>query len=187
MEREVILEQEIDQSDVSRINHAEVLSNWESDKEVSQRSNFQHGSVKGLLASSFNTYLLAKKLTPALVSVDVIFPCGTQRVVPDIAITFKRFTAYERLGFFMGVPEIIVEIIDSASYLEDTVYKHLLYASQSVPEYWLIFPEVELILVYRLMNSQYKLIAHAIQKGAVSSAVLPDFHLDLKSVFLDYT
>lgn len=164
--KDVLLEEEIDLTDVSRINHAEVLS---------------------LLAMVFNTYLVGKHFPPAYVDLNVVLPLSGVNIGPDLCVIRRFFSPDEKIEGFEGVPEVVVEVVSPSSFFADNVKKLHLYASEGVPEYWIVTPESRSIVVYQLKDRQYEIFANAIRTGFIHSAVLPDFSLDLKSVFLDYT
>jgi Uma2 family endonuclease len=159
----------------------------ESDNDIPDVSRISHGETISLLATAFNVYLLPRRLPPIMVDVDVILPVSQKKVIPDLFVTNHRFSRIEKSGLFEGVPDLIIEVVSPQSFISDTVTKFDLYASEEVGEYWVIVPETESITVYQLKDGKYEVMANAIRSGTVHSAVLPDFVLDLKTVFLDYT
>ena len=54
-----------------------------------------------------------------------------------------------------GAPDFIIEITSPATAKKDMKYKLLLYEKHGVPEYWVVLPEDNLVMVYKL-NEQRK-------------------------------
>src|SRR6478672_9953454 len=65
-------------------------------------------------------------------------------VEPDLLfIRTERLAIYTEKGVVEGAPDLVVEIVSPSTTRIDAVDKAALYASASVPEYWLLNPETK--------------------------------------------
>ena len=103
---------------------------------------------------------------------------------PDII-----FISKERLGIIgekaiMGPPDLVVEIISSATVRRDTIVKKGIYERFGVKEYWIVYPEEKAVEVWSLNDKgKYELFNVAEGEGKVISKVLEGLEIDLKEVF----
>ncbi|MBE9009666.1 Uma2 family endonuclease [Pseudanabaenaceae cyanobacterium LEGE 13415] len=82
----------------------------------------------------------------------------------------------------MPAPVLIVEVVSpgepgSQNYDRDYVAKPLEYASRGIPEYWLIDPTRELVVVLYLDGERYSEIGRFRNSDRVSSRTFPDLNL----------
>jgi Uma2 family endonuclease len=115
---------------------------------------------------------------------DVVFPRSHRRLRPDLVWLAHPLTDEEDLEAYHGVPDVVFEVVSASSYQEDAVVKKRFYASESVPEYWLIFPETKTIHVYHLQGTEYVLSASATEKGKVASSVIEGWQVSVESMFM---
>lgn len=74
-------------------------------------------------------------------------------VQPDICVFCDPDSKTDELGG-IAAPDLIVEIL-SINKKHDTVTKFELYAEAGVPEYWIVDPDDQTIIIYTLQNGQY--------------------------------
>lgn len=82
-----------------------------------------------------------------------------------------------------GPPDLVVEILDSASRNNDLVDKSVLYARGGIPEYWIIDPEDRMLIVCRLFDGAYKRSFYS--EGIIRCAALEDAEIDLARLWVD--
>jgi Uma2 family endonuclease len=80
-----------------------------------------------------------------------------------------------------GAPDIVIEITSPSSQRMDRIRKSATYATFGVPEYWIVDPETETILVQVLVDGRYQPSVGG--DGSVRSVQLPDLVLDPSDVF----
>jgi Uma2 family endonuclease len=80
-----------------------------------------------------------------------------------------------------GAPDIVIEITSPSSQRMDRIRKSATYATFGIPEYWIVDPETETILVQVLVDGRYQPSVGG--DGSVRSVQLPDLVLDLSDVF----
>ncbi|MEE4358828.1 MAG: Uma2 family endonuclease [Desulfococcaceae bacterium] len=83
-----------------------------------------------------------------------------------------------------GAPDWIIEVLSPATASKDHIKKRELYEKHGVKEYWLADPANRIVHIYRA-DEEGKYTAPRIfsAEEKIRSFVLPDLHVDLKSVF----
>ncbi len=102
-------------------------------------------------------------------------------VQPDILFVGRE--SLSRLGeqFLDGAPDIAIEALSPSNRMQDLVRKAALYINYGVPEYWVIDPDKETIMINLLTDGQY--LATPVTQGSAHSRVLPGFAIDVAAVF----
>lgn len=102
---------------------------------------------------------------------DVYFDGSQNAVQPDIFIVLKSNTGkIEPHGNFIGVPDLIVEILSAGNRSHDLVKKKDLYQKFGVQEYWIVDPDTKLVIGFSLSSNLYKKISEEI--GKIKSPLL---------------
>lgn len=103
-------------------------------------------------------------------------------VQPDIVVVCDPNKLDDR--GCLGAPDLIVEILSPSNSQNDIDEKFTLYEQAGVPEYWIIHPVEETLLVYRLgENDQYVYQQLYSNMGQVKVSVFQDVVIDLRHVF----
>ncbi len=84
---------------------------------------------------------------------------------------------------YLGVPDLVAEIISESNQKHDRVTKVKEYARAGIPEYWLIDPDAHRIEVYLLDGKRYALHATLTGANTLTSFQLPGFELSLTKLF----
>ncbi|HLS07931.1 Uma2 family endonuclease [Lentibacillus sp.] len=106
----------------------------------------------------------------------------TNIFIPDLSVICDVEGLEENK--FVGVPELIVEILSPSNQSYDLVTKMEAYMKYGVREYWVVNPILDAIQVYALTDEQVYQQADIVKnKGVVSSTVLKGFQVDLEDVF----
>jgi len=115
---------------------------------VSPSPNFNHQEAAGAIFLFLKT--LDKAEGAAGMSPTVVYLDDETVVRPDIFWVSSRSTRCELKadGFWHGVPDLIVEVLDITTEALDRGRKFDLYARNNVREYWLVNPQAEFIEVY---------------------------------------
>lgn len=73
------------------------------------------------------------------------------------------FIRTERLGIVaeqvLGAPDLVIEVLSPGSAQRDRRVKAALYARFGVPHYWIVSPQDEVVLLYRLAGDAYERVA----------------------------
>ncbi|GAB3803014.1 Uma2 family endonuclease [Virgibacillus kimchii] len=105
-------------------------------------------------------------------------------VIPDISIIC------DKAGFtdarYVGVPNLIVEILSKSNQSHDLITKLNIYMNYGVEEYWIVNPMLGTITVYTL-NDDKMYEQHDIKTntGEITSKFLEGFKVDIANIFKD--
>lgn len=147
--------------------------------------NSPHQRISARLITDFIIYNRQKKAGEFFSApYDVYFDEETAGVQPDILFISKErsFIIHEDNGA-VGAPDLIVEIISKGSIDKDRNLKKSVYRRFAVKEYWIVDPLHKTIEVYKMEDDDYHLSAFAEVEGKITSTVLADFELDVKTIF----
>ncbi len=159
------------------------LINGEIVKRASPNTPHQRASI--YLIRQIDRYNEAKKAGDLFhAPYDLYFNEENAGIQPDLVFVNNehRSIIRENNGI-VGAPDLIVEIISKGTMDKDRVTKKDLYEQFGVREYWIVDPRNQSIEVYVLDNDRYRLFSFAAEEGTLRSVVLPDFELDIRSVF----
>ena len=109
---------------------------------------------------------------------------NTKPVQPDVL--FIRADQQPPAGtqVFIGVPDLIIEVISPSSIRLDRTVKFDAYEQTGVAEYWLVDPKARLVEVYTLARGEYALFGQYTGDELITSAVLPGLQIKASSLFL---
>lgn len=103
---------------------------------------------------------------------------GTHDIVqPDLVVRRHHAERFTEAGI-QGAPDIVIEITSPSSQRMDRIRTSATYATFGVPEYWLVDPSTETILVRTLVDGRFQS-----RSGGVRSVLLPDPVIDPSEVF----
>lgn len=103
-------------------------------------------------------------------------------VQPDIVVVCDPAKLDDR--GCIGAPDLIVEILSPSNSKNDIEDKFKLYEEAGVPEYWVIHPLEETLIIYRLDDSgkyQYQRIYS--NMAQVKVGIFQDMTIDLRQIF----
>ena len=141
------------------------------------RYEYWHGELIPVMSESGFNALLANRLFLMLVnaglpiavlrphSCEVEVPGGPRTRFPDLTVLAEEHVALierrERVTRDMPPPRLLVEVVSpgdesSENYQRDYVQKPVQYAAIAVPEYWIVDPEREVVLVGQLIDGGYQ-------------------------------
>lgn len=109
---------------------------------------------------------------------------GTKVVIPDLSIICD-ITGFTEARY-VGVPNLIVEILSPSNQSHDLITKLHLYMNYGVEEYWIVNPMLHSITVYTL-NDEGMYEQHHMKTdiGEISSKFLLGFGVELANLFKD--
>jgi Uma2 family endonuclease len=153
------------------------------------RYEYWDGELVPVMSESFDNGTIAVGLLLALVAIGVSFelikthfcevevPGRPRSRFPDLVVVDeshlsllkKRATITQK----MAPPRLLAEVVspgdeDSENYQRDYVQKPLQYAAIAVPEYWIIDPNRDVILVGRLTDGKYDYVGFEGDEAIVS-------------------
>ena len=142
---------------------------------VHQRTLLRLASILDALAEEHDLGVVSCAPT------DVIL-CDTDIVQPDILFIDK-----DRLDIIddqvNGSPDLVVEILSPATRRRDMTEKLALYATHGVPHYWIVNPDDQILIVYRLSGKSYNRVAVHQGDDQFQSALFAGATIDLGRVW----
>ena len=105
-------------------------------------------------------------------------------VAPDLSFYRDKLAVRADGQCLISAPDLTIEVWDGRTDINDTVRKPALYARQGVPEFWLINPQLQTVLVHQNPTADgYTMRYQLTFDDLLTSAVLPGFQLSLDQIF----
>jgi len=101
---------------------------------------------------------------------------------PDLLALLDAEDVRRQDRFWTGA-DLLVEVVSKDKPSRDLVQKKREYAKAGIPEYWIVDPQQESVIVYRLQGKRY--VRHGLfRRGQrATSALLPDFSVNVTDLF----
>lgn len=148
----------------------------------------KHQAVAGNLHGLIWSYLQQRPIGRVFTApFDVIFS-EFDVVEPDLLyVSRERSQHIETSPWVKGAPDLAVEIESPATRKRDETIKRRLYERFSVPEYWVVDPELDTIKVLRRIDDRYKRVAELLLENddVLTTPLLPGLDLRLAKIFED--
>lgn len=153
---------------------------------MSPSPSTKHQRISSKLQVKFSVFLEGKPCEVFAAPYDVELKYdkmeGTKIVIPDISIIC------DKAGFtdarYVGVPNLIVEILSPSNQSHDLITKLILYMDYGVKEYWIVNPMLNAITVYALNDAQmYEQYDMKSDIGKINSKELVGFSVDVEQIF----
>ena len=113
-----------------------------------------HQYIASELCSLFKDYIRANngKCVPFVAPTDVQLDCDNKTMVqPDVLVVCDRDKITK--ARIVGSPDLIVEIVSPSNTAMDVLLKMLKYKNAGVREYWIIFPDEKIVMVYNFSKT----------------------------------
>ncbi|WP_425059233.1 hypothetical protein SCACP_39100 [Sporomusa carbonis] len=149
----------------------------------------RHQEILVEMLRQFSNYLLDKSCRVYSAPFDVRLPqsnetdeTATNVVQPDIVVVCDKSKLDDK--GCTGAPDLIVEIICPGSAFKDLRDKFRLYESSGVKEYWIVHPNDNTVLVFKLgSDGHYGKPGMYSEQDEIEVGVLEDLTISLKTVF----
>jgi Uma2 family endonuclease len=167
---------------------------------MSPRPQYNHMKVEDCITMGLKNYfkktcevvfenaLFLTKENPSVIKKDLVklkkLVTGKgAELVPDIAVYCDKDQRFKR--GFLGIPQLVVEVLSSSNSEDDTVKKREIYEEFGIPEYWIASPMSKKVYVYNLEGDRYKLKGeyNFLEEEIVSSR-FDDLMIDIKDIDL---
>jgi Uma2 family endonuclease len=152
----------------------------------------KHQEVSALLTAKFVNALEATKCKVFAAPFDVRLPNEDDTrpekiytvVQPDLCVVCDKNKLDER--GCLGAPDLVVEILSPATSSKDLHEKYNLYEQNAIKEYWIIHPNEQTLLIYRLdKNGQYQPSKLFGVHDEIASKALEGVQVLLSDIFKD--
>lgn len=148
---------------------------------VSPAPSTKHQRVSIRLSRLFADYLERSRSGEVFAAPLDVF-LGTHDIVqPDLVVVLQQHANRVTDAGIDGAPDIVIEITSPSSQRIDRIRKSATYATYGIPEFWIVDPESETILVQSLVDGRYQ--SSKSLEGVVRSVQLPDLAVDSREIF----
>lgn len=108
---------------------------------------------------------------------------NTKETIPDVAVYCDKNQRF--LKGYIGVPQLVVEILSPSNAEDDLITKKELYESFGIPEYWIVSPMKLEIYQYSLnKDNRYESVGRVSFKQKIKSRRFEGLEVDLSEVEL---
>ena len=154
---------------------------------VSPAPRFIHQVAVTRLAHFLSQFVLSRHLGMVLVApLDVLLPGIAEPVQPDVLVLKNENLPDPAEAMnFQGVPDLVAEVLSPSSKRLDQKVKLRAYEEAGVPEYWIVDPKLQAVVVHRLDESrgEYHQAERFETAEVVRSTVLEGFELRVSDLF----
>jgi Uma2 family endonuclease len=145
----------------------------------------KHQVVAANLHRLIAPYVYARRCGIALFApFDVVFS-KHDVVEPDLLyFSNARYAEVVTESNAQGGPDLAVEVLSPGTRRRDETLKRRLYERMNVPEYWSVDPDREIVKVFRLERSKYRLEELTLARSdALTTPLLPGLSIPLAAIF----
>lgn len=147
-----------------------------------------HQEVSRELSMSIFNFLKGQKCKAYSAPFDVRLPVKSKKnediftvVQPDICVICDA-SKLDDAGC-IGAPDIVIEILSKGNNKKELQNKYEVYEESGIKEYWVIQPDEQTLLIYTLINNNYKPSRLFTRGDTITTPILPGFTLELDDVF----
>ena len=101
-------------------------------------------------------------------------------VEPDIIVFTGAAGGKRTQRAIVGPPDLVVEIVSPSSRGRDFIQKSALYTEVGVPEYWLIDPDAQQLIIGRLRDGKYE--REIVTEGPVTCEALGGAMIEISAI-----
>lgn len=124
-----------------------------------------------------------KELKKDLIKLKELVTSKKAELVPDIAVYCDKEQRFRR--GFLGVPQLVVEILSPSNSTDDTIIKKAIYEKFGVPEYWIINPHTKQVFIHSIEEGKYELKrTYNFLEDDIRSYRFEDLNFDIKDIEL---
>jgi Uma2 family endonuclease len=102
---------------------------------------------------------------------------------PDICVLCKESGQYSPKNGWVGIPDLVVEIVSPSTLKRDLGEKKDIYEEALVKEYWVVFPLERTVFLYELKNEKYQNFQVFTTGDTIYSILFPEFSIKIDDIF----
>lgn len=147
-----------------------------------------HQKISGQIFYSLYNSLKGQKCEVYSAPFDVRLPVKSKKnddittvVQPDICVICDP-SKLDDAGC-IGAPDLIIEILSKGNNKKELQNKYEVYEESGVKEYWVVSPDEQTLLIYTLVDNQYRASRLFTRGDEIKTPILPGFVLALDDVF----
>lgn len=157
----------------------------DGDRYVTPAPKTKHQRISRNLLIALQTFAARQGLGEVLDAPTDVVLSDLDVVEPDLLFISAARRAIVTETNIQGAPDLVIEILSEASRRTDEIIKRKLYERHSVPEYWIVDPELETIKVYRRGDAGYDRPTELSRETGdqLTTPLLPGLTLSLADIF----
>lgn len=142
---------------------------------------FKHDSATNLLSDLLNTFVNQHNV--GFVGSEKVISLTRNDYKPDICFfNIEKSKGFKSKQIQFPKPDFVVEVLSDSTERYDREIKFQDYEAHGIQEYWIVDAEKEVIEQYFLQDGEYEFFLKS-NNGEISSVVLPDFKVSIRSIF----
>ncbi|MEA5535309.1 Uma2 family endonuclease [Crocosphaera sp. XPORK-15E] len=108
---------------------------------------------------------------------------------PDLTIIreehIQQLSKRNTLRLFMSPPLLVIEVVSPGEIQRERDYiaKRIQYQDCRIPEYWIVDPQTQTILILQLTGDSYKEVGNFSQDNLIKSPIFQELRLTVSEVF----
>lgn len=153
---------------------------------MSPSPNTYHQRVSRKLQRHIDNFLIGKKCELFSAPFDVRFVKNNEITTvtqPDLCVICDPAKIDEK--GCIGAPDFIIEIISASTRKRDIQDKFFLYEEFGVKEYWIVFPNEQIIETFVLIDEKYVSQGKFTNDDVVKVNTLPGLEINLEDIFIN--
>jgi Uma2 family endonuclease len=150
---------------------------------MSPAPNTFHQEYSGNISGPIWSFLKNKKCKVYSAPIDVYLPTTDKKTVvqPDIIVVCD-LVKIQKKGC-VGAPDIVVEILSPGNSKKEMNDKYDLYEEAGVKEYWVVFPEEQVVQIYELKENKFQSRKPLANGDKITTPILEGFELEIDEIF----
>ncbi|MBK6621400.1 MAG: Uma2 family endonuclease [Saprospirales bacterium] len=155
---------------------------------MSPAPSVQHQKMVTFFTARLFNFFEKKPCQVFTAPLDVRLPVGRKKgqdttvVQPDLCVICDE-TKLDEKGC-KGAPDLMVEILSPGNTQREMSDKFRVYEESGVREYWLVQPELRVVLIYVLDEKGIFIgLAPVTEEAPLRSHIFPELEIDLKEIF----
>ena len=144
--------------------------------------SFEHQRISRNLEFILHSFVQEKNLG-TIIDAPFDVHLGEDVVQPDILFISKARSKIITEEEIQGAPDLVIEILSSATAERDRTYKKTLYARHGVQEYWIVDPEKRTVEVMTLGKAGFESPGTYGKMDSLKSPIFPGLTINLSDVF----
>lgn len=150
---------------------------------MSPAPNTLHQIISRELGTALSVFLKRKDCQVFFAPIDVFLPTGDKKTVvqPDIIVVCDPKKI--QIKGCVGAPDIVVEILSRGNSKKEMNDKYTLYEEANVKEYWVVFPEEQVVQIYENTNGRFQSRKPLANGDKITTPILEGFELEIDEIF----
>jgi len=157
----------------------------DGDHSMTPAPSTTHQRVSMNLSNLLKNYLIQHPIGTVFAAPCDVVLSNIDVVQPDLLFVSAARTSIITERNIQGPPDLVIEILSETTRKTDEIVKRKLFERYGVSEYWIVYPELEIVKVYRPTDQGYARVEELAQEaeGRLSTPLLPCLDIPLSAIF----